>query len=67
MVFGLFLPESKRSWQESTGKNLDNFTMEYCFHVPARSGGRNIRPGYEDLIFLYSDLALQKTFFLFID
>jgi hypothetical protein len=38
MIFGRFLPESRGSWQESTGKNLDNFRPEYCFHVPPISG-----------------------------
>jgi hypothetical protein len=38
MISGRFLPESRGSWQESTGKNLDNFWPEYCFHVPAISG-----------------------------
>jgi hypothetical protein len=30
--------ESTGSWQESSGKNPDNFQPEYCFHVPAISG-----------------------------
>jgi hypothetical protein len=33
-----FLPEITGSSQESTGKNLDNTRLEYCFHVSAISG-----------------------------
>jgi hypothetical protein len=38
MISGWFLPESTGSWQESTGKNSDNFRSKYCFHAPAVSG-----------------------------
>ncbi len=37
MISGRLLPESTRNWQESTGKNPDNFRSKYCFHVPAIS------------------------------
>jgi hypothetical protein len=33
-----FLPGSTGSWQESAGKNPDNFRPKYCFHVPAIRG-----------------------------
>jgi hypothetical protein len=38
MISGRFLAKNTGSWQESTGKNLDRFRPEYCFHVPAISG-----------------------------
>jgi hypothetical protein len=37
MISDRFLPESTGSWQESTGKNPDNFGPEYCFCVPSIS------------------------------
>jgi hypothetical protein len=37
MISDWFLSESTGSWQESTGKNPDNFGPEYCFHVPSIS------------------------------
>jgi hypothetical protein len=37
MISGQFLKETTGSWQESTGKNSDNFRPEYCFHVSAIS------------------------------
>jgi hypothetical protein len=37
-VEAVFRSESTGNWQESTGKNPDNFWPEYCFHVPALSG-----------------------------
>jgi hypothetical protein len=36
--FQSFLPESRGSWQESTGKNSNNFRSQYWFHIPAISG-----------------------------
>jgi hypothetical protein len=38
MLSTRLLAESTGSWQESTGKNPDNFRPEYCFHVSAISG-----------------------------
>jgi len=38
MISRRFLTESTGSWQESTGKNPDNFRPKYCFRVPAISG-----------------------------
>ncbi len=42
IISGRFLPEITGSWQESTGKNPDDFRPEYCFHFrcfPAGSDG----------------------------
>jgi hypothetical protein len=38
MISGRFLPKNTVSCQESTGRNLDSFQPEYCFHAPAISG-----------------------------
>jgi hypothetical protein len=38
MLSARFLLESTGSWQESAGKNPNNFRPEYCFHIPAISG-----------------------------
>jgi hypothetical protein len=37
MLSARFLQESTGSWQESVGKNPDNFRPEYCFYVLAIS------------------------------
>jgi hypothetical protein len=36
--FQSVLLESRGSWQESTGKNTNNFRSQYWFHIPAKSG-----------------------------
>jgi len=68
-----FLPESTGSWQESAGKNPDNFRPEYCFHVPAipcvflqdlaGSGAQNHQPGWITILYVRIKIHLKKRKF----